>query len=891
MLFVDEKDFDPTETQEWEEAIDVVVERVGTQRARYLLNKAIMKAYAAGAEPPDTSRTPYLNTIPVHREVPYPGDAGIEHSLRAYIRWNAAAMVVNANRKPGDVGGHIASFQSSATLYEVGFNHFWHAPSENHGGDLVYFQGHSAPGFYARAILEGRLTEEHFDNFRREVEGGRGHSLSSYPHPYLMPEFWQFSTVSMGLGPLMGIYQARFLRYLENRELLPRQGRKVWVFLGDGEMDEPESQGSIALPVREKLDNLIFVINCNLQRLDGPVRGSGKIIQELEGNFRGAGWNVIKVIWGSGWDKLLAQDHNGLLKKRMQECVDGDYQAFKVNGGAYIREHFFGKYPELARMVEHMSDDDIYYGLIRGGHDHIKVYNAYKAAVESDRPIVILAKTVKGYGMGEAGEGRNLSHQQKKMGEEHLKRFRDRFGLPISDEVVKNASLVALPADAPEIKYLKERRAALGGYLPQRRQQGDRLEIPPLHEIFKAILEGTGSDRTMSTTMALVRCMVQLIRNKQLRPRLVPIVADEARTFGMEGMFRQIGIYAPEGQLYTPVDAKEIMPYREDKKGQLLQEGITEAGAMSSWVAAATAYSSHGVTMIPIFIYYSMFGFQRTGDLAWAAGDMMARGFMIGGTSGRTTLNGEGLQHEDGHTQVFAQFIPNCVSYDPTFGYEVAVIFHDGLRRMYQEQENVFYYITTLNENYHHPAMPEGAEEGIIKGMYSLSTGKGEGPRVQLLGCGAILNEVIAAGELLEEDWGVVADVWSCPSFNELARDGHVVSRWNLLHPDQTPRKSWVEQCLEKTEGPIVASTDYIRLLAEQIRAFVPRRYRVLGTDGYGRSDSRQALRRFFEVDRHYVAVAALKALADEGIIKPGKVLEAIKKYRIDPEMPNPVSA
>ncbi len=891
MIVDDSRDPDPGETREWEESIDVVLDREGADRARYLLSKSIAKAYAGGAQPPDTSRTPYLNTIPVHREVPYPGDAAVEHSLRAYIRWNAAAMVVNANREPGDVGGHIASFQSAATIYEVGFNHFWRAPTDSHGGDLVYFQGHSSPGFYARAILEGRLTAGHFDNFRREVTGGRGNSLSSYPHPYLMPDFWQFSTVSMGLGPIMAIYQARFTKYLQNRELLPVQDRKIWAFMGDGEMDEPESQGAIALAARENLDNLIFVINCNLQRLDGPVRGNGKIIQELEGNFRGAGWNVIKVIWGRSWDKLLAEDHNGLLKKRMAECVDGDYQAFKSNGGAFVREHFFGKYPELKKMVEHMTDDEIYYDLMRGGHDHIKVFNAFKAASEADRPTVILAKTVKGYGMGEAGEGKNPSHQQKKMGEEQLRKFRDRFDLPISDEVIRDAALVTLPDDAPEIKYLKERRAALGGALPARRQQGDTLNVPPLKEIFGKQLEATSGDRTLSTTMALVRCMVQITRNKELGPRLVPIVADEARTFGMEGMFRQIGIYAPKGQLYTPVDAKEITPYREDRKGQLLQEGISEAGAMSSWVAAATSYSNHGITMIPIYIYYSMFGFQRIGDLAWAAGDMLARGFMIGGTSGRTTLNGEGLQHQDGHTQVFAQFIPNCISYDPTFSYEVAVIFHDGLRRMYQEQENVFYYITTLNENYSHPAMPDGAEEGILKGMYALSKGDGKGPRVQLMGCGAILNEVIAAADLLKNDFGVVADLWSCPSINELARDGEAVARWNLLHPNDTPRKAWVTQCLENTEGPVVAATDYIKMFAEQLRGYVPRHYHVLGTDGFGRSDTREALRRFFEVDRHYIALAALKALADEGKIKMDRVIEAMKKYAIDPEKPNPIYA
>ncbi|MDX1655138.1 MAG: pyruvate dehydrogenase (acetyl-transferring), homodimeric type, partial [Candidatus Competibacteraceae bacterium] len=755
-----------------------------------------------------------------------------------------------------------------------------HAPTEKHGGDLIYSQGHCTPGIYSRAFLEGRLSEEQLENFRLEVDGK---GISSYPHPYLMPDFWQFSTVSMGLGPIMGIYQARLMKYLHNRGLLNTEGRKVWVFLGDGEMDEPESQGAIALATREKLDNLIFVVNCNLQRLDGPVRGNSKIVQELEGNFRGAGWNVIKNLWGSGWDDLLARDDKGLLRKRMDECIDGEYQNFKAKGGAYIREHFFGKYPELKEMVAHMTDDDIYYKLVRGGHDFQKVFASYHAAVNSkDRPTVILSKTVKGYGMGIAGEGQNITHQQKKLGEDHLRYFRQRFNVNIPEEAVTKADFIKPPENSPEMKYLRERRQALGGYLPQRRRNGDTLKAPDL-SMFQQVLTDTG-ERTMSTTMALVRIMVALTRDKQLGPRLVPIVADESRTFGMEGMFRQIGIYAPEGQKYEPMDAKDIMPYREDQKGQILQEGINEAGAMSSWVAAATSYSNHGLSLIPIYIYYSMFGFQRIGDLAWAAGDMLARGFLIGGTSGRTTLNGEGLQHQDGHTQPFAQFIPNCISYDPTFHYEVAVIFRDGMKRMYQDQENVFYYITTLNENYHHPAMPEGCEEGIIKGMYSFKKSQGKGPKVQLLGCGSILNEVIEGAELLEQDFGVAADIWSCPSFNELARDGQDVERWNLLHPDQKPRKSYVEQCLEGSEGPVVASTDYIRMFSEQIRPFVPRAYHTLGTDGFGRSDSRQALRRHFEVDRHYVALTALKALADEGKIKKDKVLEALKKYQIDPE-------
>jgi pyruvate dehydrogenase E1 component len=882
------QDIDPQETQEWQEAIDVVIDREGAARAQYLIKKAIDTAYAAGAEPPATSRTPYLNTIPVTVEPAYPGDEKTEKRLYAAIRWNAMAMVVAANRKPGEVGGHIASFQSAATLYETGFNHFWRGPESEGGADMIFIQGHSAPGIYARAFLEGRISKRQIENFRREVDGN---GIASYPHPWLMPEFWQFPTVSMGLGPIMAIYQARFMKYLQHRELIPATNRKVWAFLGDGETDEPESQGAIALAVREKLDNLVFVINCNLQRLDGPVRGNSKIIQELEGNFRGAGWNVIKVIWGSGWDKLLAQDHNGLLRKRMEECVDGEYQNFKAKGGGYIREHFFGKYPELKKMVEHMSDDEIYYDLVRGGHDARKVHAAYDVAMKTeDRPTLILAKTVKGYGMGLGGEGQNITHQQKKLGEDHLKHFASRFAVPVTEDQITGAELYQPAEDSPEIKYLHERRRALGGYLPSRRTRGDDLNIPEL-SLFDALLKGTG-ERTMSTTMALVRILVAIARNKEIGGRLVPIVPDEARTFGMEGMFRQIGIYAPEGQLYTPMDAKDIMPYREDRKGQMLQEGINEAGAISSWIAAATAYSNYGLTMMPFYIFYSMFGFQRVGDFAWAAGDMQARGFLIGGTAGRTTLNGEGLQHEDGHSQLFAEFIPSCVSYDPTFHYELAVLIHDGMRRMFQEQENIFYYITTMNENYSHPDMPAGAEQGIIKGLYRLHEGEGKKgvTRVQLLGCGTILREAIAAAELLRDDFGVAADVWSAPSFNELARDGRDVERWNRLHPEAPPRVSWVQTCLQDSAGPIIAATDYKRSFAEQIRAYVPRRYSVLGTDGYGRSDSRENLRRFFEVDRYHIVVAALKALADDGQLEAKTVSQAIAKYGIDPETPNPVT-
>jgi len=880
------QDLDPQETRDWIDSLESVIEREGPDRAHFILEKLIQRAHGAGAQFPYLANTAYVNTIPPELEERSPGDHDLEWRLRSLIRWNAMAMVVRANRKPAEPGGHIASFASAATLYDVGFNHFWRARSESHGGDLIYIQGHSAPGIYARAYLEGRISEEQLERFRQEVGGG---GLSSYPHPWLMPELWQFPTVSMGLGPITAIYQARFLKYLHNRELQDTSNRKVWAFMGDGEMDEPESMGAIGLAARENLDNLIFVINCNLQRLDGPVRGNGKIIQELEGEFRGAGWNVIKVIWGSYWDPLLAKDSNGLLRKRMEECVDGEYQNFKAKGGAYTRKHFFGKYPELRDMVASLSDDDIW-RLNRGGHDPHKIYAAYAAAVKhSGQPTLILAKTVKGYGMGEAGEGQNITHQQKKMGEEAIRKFRDRFHLPIPDEQVKDAPYYKPAEDSPEIRYLHERRQALGGFLPQRRTRGDSLQAPPL-ETFAALLKDTG-ERKMSTTMALVRVLATLARDKTLGPRLVPIVPDEARTFGMEGMFRQIGIYAPQGQLYEPMDADQIMPYREDKKGQILQEGINEAGAISSWIAAATSYSTNGLSMIPVYIFYSMFGFQRVGDLAWAAGDMQARGFLVGGTSGRTTLNGEGLQHQDGHSQIHASFIPNCIAYDPTFHYEVAVIFQDGMRRMFQEQEKVFYYLTTLNENYHHPEMPGGVEEGIVRGLYRLRQAAPSGrARVQLLGCGAILREVIAAADLLKADFDVDADLWSAPSFNELRRDGLAAERWNRLHPEAPPRTSYVERCLAGTEGPVVAATDYMQSFADQIRIWVPRRYVVLGTDGYGRSDSRAALRHFFEVDRFHVAVAALKALADEGALEQKVVSEAIRKYQIDPDSPDPVS-
>ena len=877
-------DLDPQETQEWVEAMEAVIERDGHERAQYLLRQLADQAVLSGAGSPYSANTPYQNTIPPELEVRSKGVQEIEHKIRSIIRWNAAVMVMRANRGLADLGGHIASFASSATLYDVGFNHFWRAPCKEHGGDLVFFQGHSAPGIYARAFLEGRLKEEQMDNFRRESEGK---GVPSYPHPWLMKDFWQFPTVSMGLGPIMAIYQARFLKYLHNRGLADTSGRKVWMFLGDGETDEPQSLGAIGLAAREKLDNLIFVINCNLQRLDGPVRGNGKIIQELEGGFRGAGWNVIKVIWGSYWDPLLARDTEGFLRKRMDEAIDGEYQAFKAKGGAYTRAHFFGKYPELLDMVSNMSDEDIW-RLNRGGHDPHKIYAAYHSAVNhTGQPTVILAKTVKGYGMGGSGEAINITHSQKKMKMDDLKSFRDRFRVPISDESVEQMLFYRPPDDAPEIKYLKECRAALGGPLPVRRTKGDSLDIPSL-KIFDRLLKETG-EREISTTQALVQAMTLMCKDKKIGQRVVPIVPDEARTFGMEGMFRQIGIYAHEGQKYEPVDRDQLMYYKENQSGQLLQEGITEDGAMSSWIAAATSYTNSGMQMIPFYIFYSMFGFQRIGDLVWAAGDIQARGFLIGATSGRTTLNGEGLQHEDGHSQIMAGNVPNCISYDPTFSYELMVIMQNGMERMFNKQDNVFYYITTMNENYPHLGLRKGQEKNIIKGMYLLRKGKNGKTRVQLLGSGSILREAIAAADLLSADFKVQADIWSCPSFNELKRDGDEVSRWNLLHPDKKPRMSHVAQCLEKTDGPVIAATDYVKLFADQIRAYVPQSYTVLGTDGYGRSDSREALRKHFEVDRYYIAVAALSALVEEGSILAKTVNSAIKKYGIDPEKNNPL--
>jgi len=877
-------DLDPQETQEWVEAMEAVVERDGFERAQFLLRELADHAVLSGAGSPYSANTPYLNTIPPELEVRSKGDQELEHKIRSIIRWNAVVMVMRANRDSSDLGGHIASFASSATLYDVGFNHFWQAVGKDHGGDLVFFQGHSAPGIYARAFVEGRLTEEQMDNFRRESDGK---GVPSYPHPWLMKDFWQFPTVSMGLGPIMAIYQARFLKYLHNRGLADTTGRKVWAFLGDGETDEPQSLGAIGLASRENLDNLIFVINCNLQGLDGPVRGNGKIIQELEGDFRGAGWNVIKVIWGSYWDPLLAKDTEGFLRKRMDEAIDGEYQAFKAKGGAYTRAHFFGKYPELLEMVSNMSDEDIW-RLNRGGHDPHKIYAAYHSAVShTGQPTVILAKTVKGYGMGGSGEAINITHSQKKMKMDDLKSFRDRFQVPISDKEVEQMSFYRPPDDAPELEYLKQCRTALGGHLPARRTKGDSLDIPAL-TIFERLLQETG-EREISTTQALVQAMTLLCKDKNIGQRVVPIVPDEARTFGMEGMFRQIGIYAHEGQKYEPVDRDQLMYYKENQSGQLLEEGITEDGAMSSWIASATAYSNSGIQMIPFYIFYSMFGFQRIGDLVWAAGDMQARGFLIGATSGRTTLNGEGLQHEDGHSQIMAGNVPNCVSYDPTFSHELMVIMQNGMERMFKKQENVFYYITTMNENYSHPGLIKGQEKNIVKGMYLLQKGKKGKKRVQLLGSGSILREAIAAADLLSADYKVEADIWSCTSFNQLKRDGDDVSRWNMLHPDKKPKMSHVEKCLLDTDGPVVAATDYVKLFADQIRAYVPRSYSVLGTDGFGRSDSRQALRKHFEVDRYYIAVASLNALMEDGSVSFKTVNAAIKKYGIDPNKNNPL--
>ena len=889
-------DPDSLETQEWLDALEVVLEREGPQRAHFLLERLVEKARLSGAYIPFSANTAYLNTIPAHLEEHSPGDATLEERIRSYIRWNAMAMVVRANRGEGDLGGHIASYASVNTLMEVGFMHFWRAPTPEFGGDLIYIQGHSAPGVYARAYLEGRLNEEQLANFRRDVDGK---GVTSYPHPKLMPEFWQFPTVSMGLGPIAAIYQARFLKYLHNRGIADTSGRKVWCFCGDGEMDEPESLGAIGMAARENLDNLIFVINCNLQRLDGPVRGNGKIIQELEGGFRGAGWNVIKLIWGSYWDPLLARDRDGALRHVMETTVDGEYQNYKANDGAFVRKHFFGKDPRLLEMVSRMSDDDIW-RLNRGGHDPHKIYAAFAAATKHQaQPTVILAKTVKGFGMGKIGEGKNPTHQLKKLDDDAVREFRDRFRIPVPDDKVTDVPFYKPEPNSDEMRYLLERRRALGGFLPQRRRSADeKLAVPGL-DAFNAVLEPTAEGREISTTQAFVRFLTQLVRDKEVGKRVVPIIPDEARTFGMEGMFRQLGIFSQQGQLYEPVDRDQVMYYREDKAGQILEEGINEAGAMADWIAAATSYSTNNRQMIPFYILYSMFGFQRIGDLAWLAGDMQARGFLLGATAGRTTLNGEGLQHQDGHSHIMSSTIPNCVSYDPTFAHEVAVILQHGLKRMIEQQENVWYYVTLMNENYPQPGLKKGQEEGILKGMYRLRegpAGSGMGasiPRVQLLGSGTILREALAAAEILEKDWGVSGDVWSVTSFTELRREGMEVERWNLLHPTEKPRKAHVTRELERTAGPIVAATDYMRLFADQIRPYTPkgRDYRVLGTDGFGRSDTRAKLREFFEVNRHFIVLTCLRALADEGLVPAAKLAEAMRKYGIDAAKPNPMTA
>lgn len=881
----DELDIDPTETREWIESINSVLETEGAERAQYLLQRLSAQVTETGAQLPYAMTTPYRNTIPVEKESRMPGDLFMERGIRSLIRWNAMAMVMRANLEDSTLGGHISSFQSSATLYDVGFNYFFRGSTEEQAGDMIYIQGHSAPGIYARSFLEGRISEEQLDKFRQETDGD---GLSSYPHPWLMPDYWQFPTVSMGLGPLQAIYQAHVMKYLENRGLASAGDRKIWCFLGDGEMDEPESQGAISLAGREGLDNLIFVVNCNLQRLDGPVRGNGKIIQELEGNFRGAGWNVIKVVWGRLWDPLFEKDKLGLMQKRMDEAVDGEYQNYKSRNGAYTREHFFGKYPELQKMVEDLTDEDIY-RLNRGGHDPYKVYAAYAAAARhKGQPTIILAKTVKGYGLGLAGEAQNITHSVKKLDLEALKDFRDRFDIPLPDSELEKVPYYRPPEDSPEMRYLQERRKSLGGFLPSRSPDFEALETPNL-SAFESVTKGSG-DREISTTMAFVRILSALIKDKKIGDRMVPIVPDEARTFGMEGMFRQLGIYSSRGQLYEPTDSGQVMYYREDQTGQVMEEGINEGGAFAAWLAAATSYSNNNVPLIPFYIFYSMFGFQRVGDLCWAAGDLQARGFLLGGTSGRTTLNGEGLQHQDGHSHILAGTVPNCSTYDPTYAYELAVIIKHGLHEMFAKKLPKYYYITIMNENYVQPPMPDGCEEGIIKGMYLLEQNSKKSSKrvVQLMGCGTILREVIAAAEILKNDYDVDADIWSVPSFNELRREGQKVARWNMLNPDEDPKVSYVEQCLGKTKGPVVAATDYMKNYADQIREYVSGTYRVLGTDGFGRSDSREKLRHFFEVDRYFVAVAALSALAEDNVIESRVVSEAIEKFGIDPEKPDP---
>ncbi|WP_321315437.1 pyruvate dehydrogenase (acetyl-transferring), homodimeric type [Halarcobacter sp.] len=883
-------DIDPQETQEWLDALEAVIKEEGSQRAHFLLDQLIDNARRNGADIPHSANTSYLNTIPVDQEPKMPGDRDLERKIRSIIRWNAQAMVLRASKKNLELGGHIASFQSSATLYDVAFNHFFKAPNEKDGGDLVFYQGHISPGIYARSFVEGRFTEEQMDNFRQEAFAD---GLSSYPHPKLMPNYWQFPTVSMGLGPIQAIYQARFLKYLTDRGIKDCSEQKVYCYMGDGECDEPESLGAIGLAGREGLDNLVFVINCNLQRLDGPVRGNGKIIQELEGQFRGAGWEVIKVIWGRHWDALLDKDKSGKLKQLMDETVDGEYQNFKQKGGAYTREHFFNKHPETAKLVENMSDDEIW-RLNRGGHDPVKVYAAYKKANETKgKPSVILAKTVKGYGMGEAAEGKNIAHGVKKVDTSVLRQFRDRFDIPISDEDVENLKYYRPAEDSTEMKYMKERRAELGGVVPQRREKfSTALEIPSIDK-FDAVLQGSG-EREISTTMAFVRVLNILVKDKKIGKQIVPIVPDEARTFGMEGMFRQLGIYSSEGQKYIPQDKDQVAYYKEDKKGQVLQEGINELGAMGSWVAAATSYSINDCPMIPFYIFYSMFGFQRTGDICWAAGDQMARGFLVGGTSGRTTLNGEGLQHEDGHSHVIANTIPNCVTYDPTYGYEVAVIVQNGIERMYGEkQENVFFYLTTLNENYKQPAMPEGAQEGILKGIYKLKDVEAKNSyKVKLLGSGSILEQVRVASEVLASEYGIASELYSVTSYNELAREAQETERYNLLHIDEEDKVPYIQTALDSDEDTIIISaTDYIKAYSEQLAPFVKGDFKALGTDGFGRSDSRANLRSFFEVDTDFIVFTTLAQLAKKGKIEKSVLVDAMKKYNIDPEKINPLKA
>jgi pyruvate dehydrogenase E1 component len=877
------------ETREWLESLDWVLQNSGHERVQNLLQSLQIRAYEAGVRSPFSANTPYINTIPAQEEPPFPGNREIERRIKSIIRWNAMAMVVRANRADSSIGGHISTYASAATLYEIGFNHFFKGHDGDREGDIIYFQGHASPGIYARAYLEGRLSDEQLENFRHELRPGGG--LSSYPHPWLMPEFWQFPTVSMGLGPIMSIYQARFTHYLEDRGLKPRSGAKVWAFLGDGETDEPETLGAITLAAREKLDNLIFVVNCNLQRLDGPVRGNSSIIQELERIFRGAGWNVIKVIWGSDWDPLLEKDKEGILIKRMGEVVDGEYQKYTVESGEYIRNHFFGADPRLLDMVSHFSDEQLR-RMRWGGHDPKKVYAAFKAAVEhKGSPTVILARTIKGYGLGEAGEGKNITHQQKKLNEDELREFRARFGIPISDDDLGEAPFYCPPADSPPVKYLHERRQKLGGYLPARRPQSPVLKTPE-EKLFEEFYDGTDG-REVSTTMVFVRILAKMLRDKELGDLVVPIVPDEARTFGMEALFRQAGIYAHTGQLYEPVDSDSLLYYKEAKDGQILEEGITEAGSMASFIAAGTAYSTHSINTIPFFIYYSMFGFQRIGDLIWAAGDMRCRGFLVGATAGRTTLAGEGLQHQDGHSHVLASTVPNLVSYDPAFAFELAVIIRDGIRRMYEEQESIFYYLTVGNENYAMPPLPDGdkTKEGILKGMYRFkkSDKKKAKMQAQLFGSGAILNEVLKAQAYLEEHYNIAVDVWSVTSYKELRRDGLDVARWNMLHPDEKPQVPYVTQCLKDAPGVFVAASDYMKILPDSISRWSPKSIHSLGTDGFGRSENRRALRDFFEVDYRYVTYATLKALADEDKLSGDEIDAAMEELEIDPNKANPM--